>query len=48
MQFRVIIWAGYVSVMEEARNLYNVFVEEPQEGHLTDMKIDVKIISLSM
>jgi hypothetical protein len=31
MQFRIITWAGYVSVMEEARNLYNIFVAEPQE-----------------
>jgi hypothetical protein len=48
MQFRIIIWAGYVSVMEEARNLYNMFVGEAQEGHLTDMKMDVKIIALSV
>jgi hypothetical protein len=38
MQFRIIIWAGYVSVMEEARNLYSMFVGELQEGHLTDRK----------
>jgi len=48
MQFRIILWAGHVSVMEEARNLYNMFVEEHQEGHLIDMKIDVKIIALSV
>jgi hypothetical protein len=38
MQFRIIIWAGYVSVMEEARNLCSLFVGELQEGHLTDRK----------
>jgi hypothetical protein len=37
-----------ISVMKEARNLYNMFVGEPQEGHLTDMKMDVKIIALSV
>jgi hypothetical protein len=48
MQFRIIIWAGYVFVTEKARNLYSMFVGEPQEGHLTDMKMEVKIIALSV
>jgi hypothetical protein len=48
MQFRITIWAGYVCVMEEVRNLYNMFVGETQEGHLIDMKMDVKIIALSV
>jgi hypothetical protein len=48
MQFRIIVWAGHVSVMEEVRNLYNICVGEPQEGHLIDMKMDVKIIALSV
>jgi len=34
--------------MEEARNIYNIFVGEPQEGHLTDKKMDVKIIALPL
>jgi len=48
MQFRIIMWAGHASVMEEARNLYDMFVGESQEGHLIDMKMDVKIIALSV
>jgi hypothetical protein len=41
----MIIWAGYMSVMEEVRNLHKL-VGEPQEGHLNDTDIDGEIIVL--
>jgi hypothetical protein len=40
----IIICAGYVSAMEEARDV----CWRNSEGHLTDMTMDVKIIALSV